>query len=184
MEATENLMEEHRVIERVLDAVELAAGRLSSGQAVPADFFLKAADFIKDFADGWHHAKEEGVLFEAMTAHGLPVRGGPVGVMLAEHDEGRRLTREMRAGAERLQQGDADAVSQITENARDYAMLLRQHIQKEDQILYPMADRIIPLEQHSQIKAACDRIEQQADGAKFREKYLGLAAELEKAMQA
>ncbi len=62
MKATEILMEEHRVIERVLTSLEIASNRLSLGQAIPADFFLKAADFIKGFADGCHHKKEEGVL--------------------------------------------------------------------------------------------------------------------------
>ena len=181
MEATEYLMEEHRVIERALDALELAAQRLSAGQAVPPDFFLMAADFIKNFADDWHHGKEEGVLFEALGKHGMPKDGGPVAVMLAEHDEGRRLTSAMRSGAERMQQGDSGAVSQITENALGYVMLLRQHIQKEDQVLYPMSDQIIPTKEHAQIMAAFGQVENKA-AAGTREKYLALAAELEKAM--
>ena len=183
MKATEILMEEHRVIERVLVSLELAAKNLSSGRAVPADFFLKAADFIKGFADGCHHKKEEGVLFVALVANGMSKEAGPVAVMLAEHEEGRRLTRAMREGAERMQGGDQNAISQVTQNALGYVALLRQHIQKEDHILFPMADRLIPVEQQPQITAAFDHIEHEETGAGVHEKYLGLAAELEEAVE-
>lgn len=181
MKATEILMDEHRVIERVIASLETAANRLSSGEAVPVDFFLKAADFIKNFADGCHHKKEEGVLFVSLVANGMSKESGPVAVMLAEHEEGRRLTRAMREAAERVQGGDQTAVSRVTQNALAYATLLRQHIQKEDRILFPMADQVIPAEQHAQITEAFDHIEHEETGAGVHEKYLGLADELETA---
>lgn len=181
MKATEILMEEHRVIERVLPALETAANGLAAGGAVPAEFFLKAADFIQGFADGCHHHKEEDVLFVALVANGMSRETGPVAVMLAEHAEGRRLTRAMRAAAEQMQAGDPAAAAQVVANALGYVRLLRQHIQKEDRILFPMADRIIPAGQHAQVTAAFDHIEHEETGEGVHEKYLGLAAELEKA---
>jgi hemerythrin-like domain-containing protein len=180
MKATDILMEEHRVIERVLTSLETAAEKLSSGQPVPADFFLRAADFIKGFADGCHHKKEEGVLFVALVANGMSKEAGPVAIMLAEHEQGRRFTRAMREAAERWQAGDRASIPQVTQNALGYSALLRQHIQKEDRILFPMAERVIPLDQQAQVAEAFDRIEREETGAGIHEKYLGLAAELEK----
>lgn len=177
MKATDILMEEHRVIERVLDSLEIAANRLSLGQAVPMDFFLKAADFIKNFADGCHHQKEEGILFAAMAANGMPQEAGPVAVMLADHEEGRRLTRAMREGAERVQGGDTTAAQQVIQNALGYAALLRQHIQKEDRILFPMAGEVIPVGQHEQLMADFNRIEHEDE---VHEKYIRIADELGK----
>jgi hemerythrin-like domain-containing protein len=78
MKATNVLSEEHRVIERVLNTLEAGAGKLESGQAVRPEFFLSATDFIKGFADGCHHMKEEGVLFKRMesnTSRGGSIRG-------------------------------------------------------------------------------------------------------------
>jgi len=178
MKATEILMEEHRVIERVLDALEKAAQRLETGQMRPG-FFVDAAEFIKGFADGCHHKKEEGVLFVAMTAHGIPQQGGPIGVMLAEHEQGRAFTRGMREAAQKLEAGDGSAREAVLANARGYAGLLRQHIMKEDKILFPMADQVIPPAGQEKVAEDFERVEKEETGAGVHEKYLALAERLE-----
>src|SRR3990172_2977528 len=181
MKATDILMEEHRVIERALASLETAANRLSAGQVIPMDFFLKAADFIKGFADGCHHKKEEGILFVAMDANGMAQDAEPVSIFLEEHEEGRRLTRAMREGAEKVQRGDNTALSQVIQNALDYVALLREHIQKEDHMLFPMADDVIPVGQHQQLMTEFNRIEHEED---VHEKYLRIADELAKVVMA
>lgn len=180
MEATDILSSEHRVIERVIAALEAGADRLENGQEIRVSFFTDAADFIAGFADGCHHKKEEGVLFIAMQAQGMPAQGGPIGVMLAEHEQGRIYTRAMRASAERLEQGDITAREAVVQNARGYANLLRNHIAKEDTILFPMAARVIPLDQHAQVAIDFERVEHEETGEGVHEKYLALAERLEK----
>ena len=123
MEATNILIDEHRVIERVLVVLESAASRLGSDQMVRPGFFIDAAEFIKGFADGCHHKKEEGVLFPAMEAAGVPRAGGPIGAMLADHEAGRVFTRNMRAAAERLASGDKLAALEVERNALDYVIV-------------------------------------------------------------
>ena len=144
MKATDVLMDEHRVIERVITALEAGSDRLEKGEAMRPEFFMDAAAFIKGFADGCHHKKEEGVLFQTMIAYGAPTQGGPITVMLAEHEMARTYTRGLLAAAESLAQGDQSARREVVHFARSYAALLRQHILKEDRILFPMANQIIP----------------------------------------
>ena len=144
MKATDVLMDEHRVIERVITALEAGSDRLEKGEAMRPEFFMDAAAFIKGFADGCHHKKEEGVLFQTMIAYGVPTQGGPINVMLAEHEMARTYTRGLLAAAESLAQGDQNARQEGVHFARSYATLLRQHILKEDRILFPMANQIIP----------------------------------------
>lgn len=179
MKATEELSSEHQVILRVLAAVERTVERVERGEAVRPGFFLDTADFIKGFADGCHHRKEEGVLFPAMAQQGVPVQGGPIGVMLAEHEQGRIYTRGMRQAAERWDTGEAGAAEETTLNARGYAVLLRQHIHKEDNILFPMADRVIPVELHAQVWEDFEKVEHEETGEGVHEKFLALAERLE-----
>jgi hemerythrin-like domain-containing protein len=183
MKATDILMSEHRVIERVIATLETAANRLQAGQEVRPGFFMDATDFIKGFADGCHHHKEEGVLFKALQANGMPAGQGPIAVMLSEHEQGRKFTRAMRAAAEQLQAGDPAARATLVANARGYAALLRQHIQKEDQVLFPMAGRIIPVEKQEQVVQDFEKVEHEETGAGVHEKYLALAESLEKEMK-
>jgi hemerythrin-like domain-containing protein len=178
MKATEVLMEEHEVILRVLTALEKALTNIPDGKFNP-DFFLDAADFIKNFADGCHHAKEEGVLFVEMEASGVPVKGGPIGVMLAEHEQGRQYTRQMREAAERWQAGDTSAIETVKVNGMGYVNLLRQHIQKENNILFPMADRVVPPGKQSVIWERFEQIEREETGKGVHVKYETLAEKLE-----
>jgi hemerythrin-like domain-containing protein len=183
MKATDILMGEHRVIERVLAALNTGATRLEQGQAIRPGFFIQATDFIKGFADGCHHRKEEGVLFKAMAAKGIPVQGGPIGVMLAEHEMGRTFTRALREAAQRLEAGDQSAKAAVVQNARGYTSLLKQHIQKEDTILFPMADRFIPPAEQDKVAEDFERVEHEETGAGVHEKYLALAEALEDEMR-
>jgi len=180
MKATEILMEEHSVIERVLAAMQTAATRLSQGEQVRPAFFINAALFIKNFADGCHHKKEEGVLFVAMNEAGVPTEGGPVVVMLAEHEQGRLFTREMRDAAEKWEKGDQSARHAVVQNALGYVTLLRQHIYKENNILFPMADRVLQPERQKKVTADFEHIEHEETGEGVHEKYLALAEVLEK----
>ena len=180
MQATQILMEEHRLIGRVIASLEVEADRLEASPATRAEFFIQAADFIKDFADGCHHRKEEGILFPAMEEAGVLREGGPIGVMLADHEEGRRLARAMRSAAEALQAGDANTRAQVRRNALGYAALMRQHIAIEDSTLFPMADRVIPPAKQAEIAEAFERVEREEIGEGVHEKYRRLAEGLER----
>jgi hemerythrin-like domain-containing protein len=179
MRAVEILMEEHRVIERVLDALDAAAGALEAGRPVRPGFFLDAADFIAGFADGCHHHKEEGVLFEAIAASGLPASEGPVPVMLMEHEQARALTRSLREAARRLEQGDPQAGRQVIASARAYVALLHDHIAKEDEVLFPMADELLTEEEQNQLLTDFARVEQEEPLVGARDRYLALARRLD-----
>ncbi len=179
MKATEILMDEHRMIERVLAVLEIAAGRAGRGDPVRPGLFLEAADFIMNFADGSHHHKEEGVLFKVMVDAGVPLEGGPIAVMLSEHEQARAYTQRLREAAERWDQGEDLGRKQVAQAATSYAMLLRQHIAKEDRILFPMADQMIPPSKHSQVMADFATVESDEERAALYTKYIGLAEAFE-----
>ena len=140
MRATKLLMEEHEVILRALDVLEAYANR--NQEAPPA-----LLEFFSDFADAHHHGKEEEILFPALEEAGFPHDAGPVGVMLHEHKQGRQLTAALRDPA------------QFTDAALAYSAMLRAHIEKENQILFPMADRAV--EDQRRVDEAVDAFERQ-----------------------
>jgi len=143
MHPTEILMQEHRAIENMMDEMEEQVRAAAAGQPFPRRFFDEALDFFRNFADGCHHAKEENLLFPRMKERGVPERGGPIGVMLAEHDQGRAYLKGVRENLEAAEQGDAEARQRVFAYATGYIAMLRQHIQKEDNILFRMARMVL-----------------------------------------
>ena len=172
---TEILSDEHRVIERVLGALEGLTQRPAKGSLAS---WKKALDFIRHFADQCHHFKEEKVLFPALEEHGIPRDGGPVGMMLIEHEEGRSYARGMAAAIAQIEGGDESAQNALFENARSYLRLLREHIQKEDDILFRMADEVIPADEQVQLLKRFEDHESEEMGAGAHEKFLKIAEEL------
>jgi hemerythrin-like domain-containing protein len=146
---TQILREEHRVILRALVLLEVAAGRLEAGRALPAGWWERLLEWLRAFADRNHHAKEETHLFPALTRAGVPAAGGPVGVMLEEHAEGRALI-------ERMAQSPAATRAAA---ARRYAQLLRDHIDKENGVLLPLADAVLGPEGQAELARAFEQVE-------------------------
>ncbi len=175
MEATDILMDEHRLIEHVLGALERRALSLQQGTAVRIEFFLDAVDFIRNFADGCHHRKEEGALFPAMIEAGIPKENSPIAVMLGEHEQGRIFNRGMEKAAKAIQTGGTGDREDLIRNALGYVALLRQHIRKENEILFPMAERVIPPAAQGKLAAEFERIEREETGAGVHEKYHAMA---------
>jgi hemerythrin-like domain-containing protein len=85
----------------------------------------------------------------------------------------------MRAAAEKLEAGEASAREAVVTNARGYVILLQQHIMKEDNILFPMADRVIPVADHAKVAEDFERVEHEETGEGVHEKYLAMTASLE-----
>ncbi len=178
--ASDRLVQEHDLIERMIAVLNRAVEKLESGEAVPPELFFQVVDFIRNFADHTHHAKEEDVLFRLMEERGIPRDGGPVGVMLIEHDHGREFTRGLEEAARRLQNGDQNAIPDIISNARGYAQLLTEHIYKENNILYPMGNRVFTPEDQQWLEKEFERVDKEKIGEETIRKYHTMVEELEK----
>jgi len=168
MRPTELLTDEHRVILAVLDVAEREAMAIAEKGVVDAPKVERIVDFIRSFADGHHHLKEEDLLFARMVEKGFPQEFGPIGVMLSEHDQGRAHVARVVENLPAAAAGEAAALAAVGQGLAAYAQLLRHHIYKEDNILYPMADQAFSEQDQAELSAAFDRVEEGATGARYR----------------
>jgi len=141
---TQVLVEEHHLIMRMITLLEKNAPMTEVGSYLNWQFYLDGVDFIRNYADSFHHAKEEDILFKALVENGMPKENSPVAAMLMEHDQGRGYVRAMEAAVQEVQIGRTDIYQIIADNALGYAALLRDHISKENDILYPLSERVLP----------------------------------------
>ncbi|RJQ31016.1 cation-binding protein [Candidatus Parcubacteria bacterium] len=131
------LSDEHVNILKVIDILSKEVGLLETRKNLDKQFFEKAIRFIKEYADRFHHAKEEDILFFELSKDGVLQHCNPVKQMLYEHDIGRSFVKDAEDAFARNDIGD------LCKNARGYCELLQEHIFKEDNILYPMADEAL-----------------------------------------
>jgi hemerythrin-like domain-containing protein len=108
-----------------------------------------------------------------MVDRGFPLHGGPIAVMLAEHDTGRAFIRGIADGAAGLGK-DPGATQQIIQNGRGYIRLLRGHIDKENTILFPMADSVLSPEDQAHLQKEFERFEEEDTGAGVHQASLKL----------
>jgi hemerythrin-like domain-containing protein len=166
---TQLMVNEHKLILRMIDLVEKKTELLEQGKFRNWQFYLDAVDFIRNYADHFHHAKEEDVLFIELVKNGMPEKHSPIEAMHMEHDQGRTYVRAMEEAAQKALDGETGQIVIIAENAKGYAALLRGHIEKEDGILYPLAERILPEEIRERMLAAYVCVESKAPG--LEDKY-------------
>lgn len=167
---TQTLVREHRLILRMLAVLERNALATSAGTFSDYLFYLDGVDFIRNYADRFHHAKEEDVLFEALVKNGMPRENSPVAAMLMEHDQGRAHVKAMELAVLLAQSGEPGQDGIIAANALAYVELLKEHIAKEDDILYPLAERLIPEEMRDEIQNGYEKAEAKTT-AGFEERY-------------
>lgn len=161
------LYDEHQVILKVIEALLNECKK----QVLDPLFFERSIDFIKNYADKLHHAKEENILFTEFDR--VACESGlcnPIQQMLHEHDLGREFVKGMTEGLEEKNK------SKIIENARAYAQLLKEHIAKEDDILYPMAEEAIDGKTKNKILAKFEELDRKKN--KEQTKYLDFANKL------
>lgn len=174
---TQVLMAEHELILQALDALEKKVAAVQAGAAPDRAYFEKAVEFLRGFADKCHHGKEEELLFKRMVDRGFPLQGGPIAVMLNEHDMGRAFIKGIADGAAKIG-SDPGAAKRVTENAQGYIDLLRNHIGKENNVLFPMADRVLSAEDQAHLSKEFERFEAEETGAGVHEAMLKLLQEL------
>ncbi|SYZ71810.1 Hemerythrin HHE cation binding domain protein [Candidatus Zixiibacteriota bacterium] len=178
MKAIEMLKNEHRLIEKVLAALEYYIGAIDKGEEIDRRDLAKFTAFIRTFADSCHHGKEEGILFAEMIERGFSREQGPVAVMLMEHNEGRRLISRLNALADKKEPWAENDRQEISRTATEYIDLLRRHIMKEDNILYPAAEQNIPPEIMTAMYDRFERFEEEETGVGEHEKFHRMAEEL------
>ena len=140
------LAAEHAVISQVVAGLAVLEGRLRGGTPVSPALLRRIVEFLREYADRLHHAKEEAILFPALERRGVPPRGCPVGALLGEHKQGRALVAEFSKHIEAYASGVAEGATELAGTISLLAELYPAHIWKEDFLLFPMSEKVLEQE--------------------------------------
>ena len=142
MKATDELKNEHEGVMLMLQIIEKLNEAFEQEKDVDIKDLEGIMEFLKVFIGNCHHTKEEEILFPVIEHAGIPREGGPIGVMLIEHTMGRDYIRVMSEAVEAYSKGNKDIKKKFVENARAYIALLKQHIDKENNVFYMMGSSL------------------------------------------
>lgn len=180
MSAIELMMKEHEYIKRMLKVTRKYCYKVLNNQNIDYDDFYKIIDFIRNYADKHHHAKEENILFDTMSKQlGDRIKNGPIMGMLVEHDMGRLYIQNLEIAIEEFKNGDDEAKLDIIANAVSYTHLLNRHIDKEDTGIYTFANSALSKENIEKVNIESAVVEDEATEIGLQEKYIHLLEELE-----
>jgi hemerythrin-like domain-containing protein len=157
MEPLETLRNEHGLIRQFLDNLSIAAEKLENEQRPPTDFFVKATDFARNFADTFHHVKEEHVMFVRLAQKKSGEIDGQVDALRHQHERARDYMAGIRGDLNAYDEGSPIAASRVLENIGAYVALMRNHIHKEDHVFFPMVKGELTPEEEALVKKEFDR---------------------------
>jgi hemerythrin-like domain-containing protein len=178
MKATQQLKDEHEGIKLMLKIMETISNDLGKGKELNVTYYEKILEFVKGFADKCHHGKEEDILFPALINHGISKEGGPIAVMLYEHQLGRDHIKSLSAAFNEFKAGNKQAIKNIVSDSMSYVHLLRNHIEKENNILFMMADRVLDEKEQLKIFDDFEKLEREKIGIGKHEEFHNLLKEL------
>lgn len=168
------LRRDHETTERVFAAMEKAFASPAGASATQVGRLL---EFVRDYVDACHNQKEERHVFPRLEAVGMPRHGGPLAVMLQEHEQAREILARLVPLATAYAAGDATRRHELHATFSEYAELCKNHFWKENDILYPMALRMLAPEEAGAIVAGIEAVEAER-GADTRARYDRLAEEI------
>lgn len=177
--STETLRDEHVYIKKVLAGIRKQCISIVNGGKVDAEIFTQIIDFVRSFADKYHHQKEENHLFDVMADElAKDIGTGPIQGMLTEHDFGRAYIYELEQALMKYKKGDMDAKVDIVGNAMGYVQMLSKHIEKEDTAIFSLAERRLDESIQNKLDNAFKAIESKEENKRIRNKYIEFANSL------
>lgn len=145
------LVQEHVLIKRLLACIPGLSARLALDTPEGRNHALAAVDFIRNYADRYHHAKEEDLLFKYFDESGDIIQA-----MRDDHGAARAHVQAVLLAVERE---DAAVAAQHLDAYRE---LLTGHIHKEDTVLFPWMDRNLDDRAIGELFGAFQRMDTQA----------------------
>ena len=174
MTGTEDLRAEHVGVRRMLDIMDSMGGRARRGEQLEADDLAQTVEFLRVFVDKCHHTKEEELLFPAIRAASISSAEQTIPVLLVDHARGRTTVASIAAAAQRLAEGEGSANAELAEAIGGYTQLLREHIRREEDDCFDIADRELPDAVQEQLGEGYERIEREVVGGGVHEAFHAL----------
>lgn len=178
MNATEILIDEHITIKQFLNSFSRAKKYIENGKLPSKIFFEKAIRFSHDFADKFHHYKEEFLMFGMLAQKKGESLDWEIGALRYQHERCRKCIKEIEAAVNGNIEENEILTTTLLENLAMYISVLRRHIYREDNVFLPMVESLLSKEEKQYVLDQFSKEEDRFGGKNMYESCKKLADEL------
>jgi len=178
MDPIEILTNEHGLIRRFVDLLSIAVARLEIDDPPPRAFFDNGIEFVRGFSDGFHHKKEELVMFVQLAQKKNGAIDGQIEALRYQHDQGRGFIAAISGALDGYAEGDPNDTAVVRENAAAFASLLKHHIHTEDHIFFPMSQEAMTADELEELGRKFEKV-QEVHGADTFQRYHKVVVDLD-----
>lgn len=180
MNSIDIMVKEHENIRRMSKVIRKYCYKVLKDEKIDYSDFYKIIDFIRNYADGHHHSKEEDILFKVLGEEAPKLKSsGAITGMFIEHDYSRLYVSNLETALKKYEEGDDEQRLDIIANAISYTDLLDRHIEKENKGIYNFANNILKDNIKDKIDKESEKIDLIAKEKGVQKKYLAILNELE-----
>jgi hemerythrin-like domain-containing protein len=178
MEPIDVLRAEHSMVKLVVDAASRDLDRVATTHVADADELEQLIEFFRYFANACHDPKEEDLLFCMLHRRGMSWETWPLDELLKEHEEMRVILESAADWVPLLRHGEPAAIDPLVHNLRTYLALVDSHVEKEEEVVFPLALRYLTADDVEELRRAFEAIEEEEEEEGVREYYADLAHRL------
>jgi len=159
MELTNILTKEHRLIRRYLDDIVVVIDLMKAEKWPGKEFFETGIEFTRSFSDRFHHYREEYIMFLKLAEKKHGEMDAQIMFLRDQHERARNFTSEISRSLDKYTMGDSIHTANVIENLGYYNLLLRQHINREDHVFFPMASEMFTESEEQELLAEFKKAE-------------------------
>jgi len=180
MNITQTLKDEHVLILKGLECLRMARDKIERNQHPPKLFFQKAVPFFQNYADKYHHYKEEFIMFGFLARKKEGQLDLEIGSLRHQHEIGRQFLTRLKKSISGYEMKNEIAITSLLENLASFISVLSRHIFREDNLFFPMVEQELPLDEKATLLEQFKLEEEKSNSMNPIENNLELLKEMEK----
>ena len=180
MKLTQTLVKEHVRILKGIEFLSMARDKIERNQHPPREFFETAVLFFRNYADKYHHFKEEYLMFGFLAQKTAGRLDLEIGALRHQHERGREFISRLERSINGYAMGNEIAVTSLLENLSAFISVLGHHIHMEDAIFFPLVEKELSRDEKTSLLEQFVREEARLEESNSTQINDGLLAKMEK----
>jgi len=171
MTPTENLINEHKKINELLDIMSKIALKIKSKDVFYPNDVEEVVKYLINIIENSHHGKEDDVFYPELISSGIPKETAPLSIINYEHLISVNYLKDISSCVVNCKIGNDFSGELLADSLTNYVIAIKNHIQREEEIVFPIANEVFSIEKQNDILQRFEIIEQKYISNSFNDQF-------------